>query len=193
MRRAGIQVIGSVVDPDPRGPDEFAAYQTRVGRLQVQHLAGAGHRALGYATTTDPRLADFAGPRLDGVREECRWLGLPDPPVVPVDVTAEAGLAAVRALRQGPVTAVAAYNDEVALAVLAGARAAGVRVPQEVAVIGVDDVPAAQLAAPPLTTVSQSLELQARFLSASVLAALDGGPEPPRPTDLLRLVVRSSA
>ncbi|MFQ1000720.1 LacI family DNA-binding transcriptional regulator [Modestobacter sp. SSW1-42] len=195
MRRAGVPVVATVLDEEQRRPGAFAAGQAQVGRLQVEHLAGAGHRVLGYTTTTDPRLAGFAAPRLAGVREECRRLGLPDPRVQPVEVSVESGRTAVRAFRAGdePVTAVAAYNDEVALAVLAGARAEGVRVPGELAVIGVDDVPAAALAAPPLTTVSQSAELQARFLAASVIAALDGDPAPAHPADVLRLVVRDSA
>lgn len=195
MRQAGIQVIGTVLDTDPRHPGAFAVSQTQVGRLQVQHLAGAGHRVVGYAATSDPRLADFAAPRLAGVRDECRRLGLPVPRVRPVEPTVESGLAAVPHWRASPdpVTAVAAYNDEVALAVLAGLRAAGLRVPGDMAVIGVDDVPAARLSAPSLTTVSQSAELQARYLSDAVVAALDGSPEPPRPADVLRLVVRESA
>jgi len=195
MRRAGIPVVATVLDEEPRRPGAFSAGQTQVGRLQVQHLAGAGHRVLGYASTTDARLADFAAPRLAGVREECARLGLPAPRVQPVEVSAASGRRAVRALRAGddPVTAVAAYNDEVALAVLAGARAEGLRLPADLAVIGVDDVPAAALAAPPLTTVSQSAELQAGFLAASVIAALDGHPAPAHPADVLRLVVRESA
>jgi DNA-binding LacI/PurR family transcriptional regulator len=194
MRRAGIQVVATVLDEEPRRPGAFSVGQTQVGRLQAQHLVDVGHRVLGYATTTDPRLAAFAVPRLAGVREECLRLGLPAPRVHAVDVSAESGRAAVRALRAGPgpVSAIAAYNDEVALAVLAGARAEGLRVPEDVAVIGVDDVTAARLAAPPLTTVSQSAAVQARFLSDSVIAALDGRPAPAHPTDVLQLVVRES-
>jgi DNA-binding LacI/PurR family transcriptional regulator len=194
MRRAGIPVVATVLDEEPRRPGAFSAGQTQVGRLQVQHLAGAGHRVLGYASTTDPRLVDFARPRLGGVREECRRLGLPGPRVQPVELSAAAGRTAVRALRAGaePVTAVAAYNDEVALAVLSGAHAEGLRVPADLAVIGVDDIVAAALAAPPLTTVSQSAALQARFLAASVVAALDGDPAPAHPADVLQLVVRES-
>ncbi|QXG75432.1 LacI family transcriptional regulator [Modestobacter sp. L9-4] len=195
MHRAGIQVVATVLDEEPRRPGAFSVGQTQVGRLQVQHLVGAGHRVLGYASTTDPRLGDFAVPRLAGVREECARLGLPAPRVQAVDLSAGSGREAVRALRAGPdpVDAVAAYNDEVALAVLAGARAEGLRVPDDVAVIGVDDVTAARLASPPLTTVSQSAGVQARFLSDSVIAALDGRPAPAHPTDVLQLVVRESA
>ena len=195
MHRAGIQVIGTVLDADPRRPGAFAVPQTEVGRLQVRHLAGAGHRVIGYAQTTDPRVADFAAPRLAGVREECRRLGLPAPRVQPVEVSTASGRAAVPVWRASPdpVTAVAAYNDEVALAVLAGLRESHLRVPQDVAVIGVDDVPAGRLSAPALTTVSQSVHLQARYLCDAVVAALDGGPEPSGPADVLRLVVRESA
>ncbi len=195
MQRAGIQAIGTVLDDDPRHPGAFAVSQTEVGRMQVRHLAAAGHRSLGYAQTTDPRVVDFAVPRLAGVREECRRLGLPAPRVRAVEVSVESGAAAAPAWRASPhpVTAVAAYNDEVALAVLAGLRALRLRVPQDVAVIGVDDVPAARLSAPALTTVSQSVHLQARYLCDAVVAALDGGSEPARPADVLRLVVRESA
>ena len=76
-------------------------------------------------------------------------------------------------------TAVAAYNDEVALAVLAGLRAEGLRAPEDVAVIGVDDIPMARLASPALTTVWQAIDAQAQHLASSVLAAL-GYPVPPR-------------
>ena len=77
MSRAGIPVVATVLDEELRRPGAFAVGQAQVGRLQVQHLSGAGHRVLGYASTEDPRLAVFADPRLAGVRDECRRLGLP--------------------------------------------------------------------------------------------------------------------
>jgi DNA-binding LacI/PurR family transcriptional regulator len=88
---------------------------------------------------------------------------------------------------------VAAYNDEVGLAVLAGLREEGVAVPGEVAVIGVDDVPAAALASPPLTSVDQAIGRQAAYLAACTLAALDGAPPPDRPGDLHTVVARASS
>ena len=59
------------------------------------------------------------------------------------------------------VTAVAAYNDEVALAVLGAAQSEGIGVPDELAVIGVDDLHAGRLVVPALTTVVQAVELEA--------------------------------
>jgi DNA-binding LacI/PurR family transcriptional regulator len=113
--------------------------------------------------------------------------------VVGLDVAS--AVAAVEGWRSGadPVTAIAAYNDEVALAVLSGLRSTGLRAPQDVAVIGVDDIPAARLAAPALTTVWQAIDAQARYLADAVLAALDDTVEQPaQPDDVFHVVARDS-
>ncbi len=194
MRQAGIQVVGSALDEDPH-PGTFSVPQTRIGQLQVQHLAGRGHRAIAYAAPRDDRLAAFADRRLAGVVQECAQLGLPAPRVRPVELETGPAAAAVREWRTGadPVTAVAAYNDEVALAVLSGLRAEGLAAPGDVAVIGVDDIPAARLAAPALTTVWQAIDAQASYLAAAVLAAIDGTVElPAQPDEVLHVVARDS-
>ncbi|WP_307080940.1 substrate-binding domain-containing protein [Arthrobacter agilis] len=193
MRQAGIQVLGTLGEehrPDAGLP---AKSQLRIGALQVRHLAAHGHRRLGYAWPPDARLGVFARDRLLGVRRACADLDLPEPVLLPVDPDVTGAAAAVRRWREEGVTAVAAYNDDVALAVLAGLRAEGLACPADCAVMGVDDIPAARLAAPPLTTVSQSIELQARYLAALVLADLDGADKPAHPGHGLHLVQRDSA
>jgi DNA-binding LacI/PurR family transcriptional regulator len=88
---------------------------------------------------------------------------------------------------------VCAYNDEVALAVLAGVRKLGLEVPGDLAVIGVDDIPSARLAEPPLTTVTTDQAAMAAYLSATVVAAISGKPGPAVPTEtLIQLVARRS-
>nr|WP_243851527.1 substrate-binding domain-containing protein [Modestobacter marinus] len=192
MRRAGIQVLSTSLDDDPRAV--FAVAQSRVGQLQARHLADTGHTRLGWAGPAEPRLADFAVRRLTGVHTECARRGLAAPVVRDVDLDADSAADAVRAWRSAGVTAVAAYNDEVALAVLAGVRACGLSVPGDVAVVGVDDVPAGRLSDPALTTVAQDAAVQARAIATAVAAALDGSPPPaPDPAEVLRLVVRDSA
>jgi len=191
MRQAGIQVVSAA--PDDETGDGLEDPQPRIGRLQADRLSDGGRLRLGYATTADRRVADFADLRLAGVRAVCAERGLPDPVVIPVEVNAASGAEAVRLWHEQGVTGVAAYNDDVALAVLAGARTAGIAVPADLAVMGVDDIPAAALAAPPLTTVSQSMERQASYIAARVLAALDGTPAPAPPPDRLRVVGRESA
>jgi DNA-binding LacI/PurR family transcriptional regulator len=179
MRSARIPVVGSTLDEDPH-PEIFAVPQHGIAELQVEHLAARGHRVLAYAAPSDSRLAAFTERRVAGARAACARLGLPEPRLHTVELEAESAAAAVRSWRGGePVTAVAAYNDEVALAVLAGLRAEGMRVPEDVAVIGVDDIPMARLASPALTTVWQAIDAQAQHLASSVLAAL-GYPVPPR-------------
>lgn len=195
MRRAGIEVLTTLRDGASGDPGAFAAAQERIGRLQARHLLAAGHARLGYAHPADPRVADFAEHRLAGVRAECAERHLAAPVVQPVHQDVASAVRAVRAWRAPApaVTGIAAYNDEVGVAVLAGLRAEGLRVPGDVAVIGVDDVPAAALAAPPLTTVTQSGDVQARHLAARLLAALDDEPPPPPPADVLGVVPRESA
>ena len=196
MRQAGIQVIGTALDEDAENPDVYSVSQTRIGRLQVRHLHERGRRRIAYAAPADPRVAEFAQRRLAGARLECADLGLDEPLVqdVGLEVASAAAAAQVWRTAEPPVDAVASYNDEVALAVLAGLRAEGWSVPRDVAVIGVDDVPAARLAEPPLSTVSQAVVTQAEYLAASVLAALAGDDHPPpRPGDLLTVVPRASS
>jgi DNA-binding LacI/PurR family transcriptional regulator len=196
MRQAGIQVVGSALD-EITHPGTFSVPQTQIGRLQLEHLAERGHTVVGYAAPSDDRLAAFADRRLAGVVQGCEQLGLPAPQVQVVDLDVASAEAAVQGWRAGagaePVTAVAAYNDEVALAVLSGLRAAGLRTPQDVAVIGVDDIPAARLAAPALTTVWQAIDAQATYLAAAVIAALDDAVDPPaQPSDVFHVIARDS-
>ncbi|MHA7142828.1 LacI family DNA-binding transcriptional regulator [Arthrobacter sp. Sr33] len=198
MRQAGIQVLGTqgeAVGPAPSRPSES---QIRIGQLQAQQLIASGKHRIAYAWPTDSRVEHFAADRLEGVRRECADHGLPEPEVLSVDLEAASAAAALRTWREGPdpVTGIAAYNDDVALAILAGLRLHGLACPAQVAVVGVDDAPAARLADPPLTTISQSIELQARYLAGLVLAGLGDQAEDEAPTfpgDGMVLVVRGSA
>jgi DNA-binding LacI/PurR family transcriptional regulator len=184
------------IEPDPSAGRrrELEVPQQRVGRLQAEHLAAAGHTRLGYAYPDDERLRNFAGPRLSGVRTACTNLGLdaPDVRVVPLDPDAAAP--AVAAWRSAGVSGVCAYNDEVALAVLAGMRLRGLSAPADLAVVGVDDIPSARLAAPPLTTVTTDHAAVAAHLAATIVAVIAGEPAPPRPgSGIVRLTRRASA
>jgi DNA-binding LacI/PurR family transcriptional regulator len=167
--------------------------QHLVGRLQAGRLAGRGHTRLGYAFPDDDRVRFFADPRLAGVRAACADLGLPAPAVETVALDPSPAAAAVQRWRAGGVTGVCAYNDEVALAVLAGLRSSGLSAPAGLAVIGVDDIAAARLADPPLTTVTTDQVAVAAHLAATVLAAITGAPPPPAPmTDLVQVIARDS-
>ena len=80
-----------------------------------------------------------------------------------------------------PMTAVCAYNDEVALAVLAGLHRLGLSAPQDLAVIGVDDIPAAALSQPPLTTVTRDMSALAKYIAETVQRRLTKKSSPRSP------------
>jgi DNA-binding LacI/PurR family transcriptional regulator len=111
-----------------------------------------------------------------------------------MDVVAAADAVLAWRAQEPAVTAVCAYNDELAFALLAAMRSVGLTAPEDLAVIGVDDIPLAPFATPPLTTVSPNTGALAAYLTDAVLQALAGGtpPRPPR-SDAVTLVVRESA
>jgi DNA-binding LacI/PurR family transcriptional regulator len=196
MRAAGVEVNVVLLGSAGSGSRGLAISEQRTGRMQVDHLAARGHRHIGYAFPDDERVLTFAQPRLAGVREACAELGLdaPDVQTVPVDVAGAAEAVRRWRAQSHPVTAVCAYNDEVAWAVLAGMRAVGLQAPGDLAVIGVDDLPISVVADPPLTSVATSTTSLAAYVVQTVLAGLRHNPAPPVPgQDILRLVVRDSA
>jgi len=195
IRAAGIELFVSLLGRSGRGRD-FGIRQQRSGILQAEHLAAAGHRRLGYAFPEDERVHGFARPRLEGVRQACADLGLDEPMVATVPLDPTAAARAVRAWRAAEprVTGVCCFNDNTALAVLAGMRLLGLKAPHDLAVVGVDDIAAARLAVPPLTTVTTDMQALATNIAATINAALRGGPRPARPDpEFVRLVRRSSA
>jgi DNA-binding LacI/PurR family transcriptional regulator len=92
------------------------------------------------------------------------------------------------------VTGICAFNDEIAMAVLAGLTRLGRRAPQDMAVVGVDDLPGSAVAQPPLTTVVQDFSVIAEHYAQTVVAAPRGEQVPTEPVmGDYRLVVRESS
>lgn len=142
--------LGTAVDPAYGGVPAVA---------QIRHLAARGHRRIGLLSTDDPALRHFATPRVEGARNACDELGLPEPKLVRLPsgegLTVTDVALAVADWRRGPVpiTAVACYNDYFATACLAAAAELGLSVPEDLAVMGIDDEVFARFTQPPLTTV----------------------------------------
>jgi DNA-binding LacI/PurR family transcriptional regulator len=133
--------------------------------------------------------------RLAGAAAAVREAGLDWADVPVVECTGhepDAGARAIAGLLSGPdaPTAVFACSDQLALGVLWAARAAGVRVPEDLSVVGFDDSPAARIAEPPLTTVAQPLRERGQAVG-SLVRALLGGEDPESPAcHPVELVVR---
>jgi DNA-binding LacI/PurR family transcriptional regulator len=165
----------------------------RVGELQAEHLASQGHRLIGYALPSSPSLALIAEERLLGLRRACERLGLPQPVVTTVDTSApETVFAALRAYEEldEPVTALATHNDEIAILFCSALNALGQRAGRDLAVIGVDNIPAARI---DLTTVEIDAEAWGKAVVDVVVAMLEDREPEPIGTDFLRLVVRETA
>lgn len=195
MRAAGVELV-MAVHGSIRGPHRPPLVSEEpIGTAQARYLAHA-HRRLGYAYPDLDRLGVLAQPRLDGVRKVCVELGLPEPDVRTIPFGPDGAVEAVKAwlAADPPVTGICAFNDEVALAVLVALRSLGLRAPHDLAVIGVDDIPGAALAQPPLTTIVRDTDALARGLASRVVDALDRKQVPAEPVQgPLRVEARVSA
>ena len=187
LHRAGAQVVLGT------GSQARAELQ-EIGRLQAQHLISLGRTSLGYALPADHPTQFRVQERLRGVAAACAERGLAEPVALEVDMDGARAALAVDQWTDAAVTAVCAYNDETAMAVLAGMHLRGLRAPDDIAVIGVGDVAAAQVTIPPLSTIGLDYSETGRELAQAILEGLDGGR--PAPHDGLtrpRLVRRASA
>lgn len=126
-------------------------------RIAVRHLLSLGHRRIACITNA-PLVYTASRDRLEGYRQALEEAGIPfsQSLVRYGDFTDEGGEQAMNDLlaRCNPLpTAVFVASDVVALGALSALRAAGLRVPEDVALVGFDDIPLAQYIDPPLTTV----------------------------------------
>jgi DNA-binding LacI/PurR family transcriptional regulator len=196
LRLARERNIPLVIHGGPRldgvpfvGMDDRAA-----ARAAGEHLLALGHRSLAVvshpfgparrARHRDPAKIGRPGyrvtrERLAGYQAAAR-AATPRPAALDVQEVAvnnrdEGRRAALALLQATPrPTAVLAMSDELAAGVLAAARELGLRVPQDVSVVGWDDAPSARASDPPLTTIRQSLHDQGRTCAQLLIAATRG-------------------
>lgn len=139
--------------PGLAAPSLAIDYRSGIGAL-ASHLHGLGHRALAYVY--GPERSASNAEREKGLEDFAREH--PDARIVrvPAGAGSEDGRAAVPAVIDSGATAALAFNDLVAIGLIGGLRAAGLRVPHDISVTGFDDIPLAQYVDPPLTTASVS-------------------------------------
>lgn len=145
------------------------------GRIAVEHLLELGHRRIAYVDG-DPEFT-AAVPRLTGFRRACEDAGLTpdDTPLLRGEGQFESGeRAAAQLVASGAdVTAVVCYNDVTAIGVLRALRAAGRLVPDDISVVGFDDIAAASWVVPALTTVAQQKADMGRLAVEHLASRLD--------------------
>ena len=124
----------------------------------VQHLALLGHRRIGFASGPMPHLTNVR--RKEAFLQSIKKIGLPSKaaPVFLGDHTFEGGTAAAHYFLNQEMrpSAIVCSNDMMAVGVLRGLAERGIAVPEEMSVIGFDDIHLAEFANPPLTTVRMS-------------------------------------
>lgn len=144
------------------------------GRLAAEHLLRQGRSRVAFFG--NPDVPEFAA-RYEGFRQAMASAGRDPGTVLPVHLTTEASYAAITEfLTSHPAPdGVVAASDVIAMSALQVLGERGIRVPQEVSVVGYDDVLVARHTVPPLTTVRQDVERGASLLVELLFKRIEGG------------------
>jgi len=161
----------------PIGQGNTVHSDDRQGAIAAtRHLLSLGHRRIGLISATTPITALTR--RLEGHRETLREAGIAFDPALLTwgDFSPESGYAAagqLLALAEPP-TAIFAFNDRMAMGAIRRLREADVAIPDEMAVVGFDDIPAAAYFDPALTTVRQPAQAMGEQAAQMILGLIEG-------------------
>jgi DNA-binding LacI/PurR family transcriptional regulator len=150
----------------------------RAAELALQHLRDLGHEEIAFVK--GQKESSDSEVRWAAIAEVADELGIRIHPeltvqIVGLDSTPAIGYPIGKELlaRKRPFTAVFSYNDISAIGVIWALREAGLRVPQDVSVVGFDDIPGAAFANPGLTTVRQPLEKMGRIAAQTLIERIE--------------------
>ncbi|KAF4410221.1 LacI family DNA-binding transcriptional regulator [Streptomyces lycii] len=196
LRRLDVPVV--VVDPEGSPALEtptVGATNWAGGMAATEHLLELGHRRIGFIAGPARLLCSRA--RMDGYRTALEAADVPadEALVVRGDFYHESGFTGCQALMDlpEPPTAIFASSDQMALGAIEALRRRGLRVPDDISVIGFDDLPEMRWASPPLTTVRQPLAEMGKVAARTVLRQSRGEElDSPRVELATELVVRAS-
>ena len=197
LRRLSIPVV--IVDPagvPAVDVPTIGATNWAGGLSATEHLLSLGHRRIGFIA--GPRRVLCSRARLDGYGAGLAVAGLEiDPELIqPGDFYHESGFAGAEALLclDRPPTAIFASSDQMAFGAYEALRRRGLRVPDDISVVGFDDLPESRWSSPPLTTVRQPLAEMGLLAARTVLRLARGEEvETPRVELATGLVVRDSS
>lgn len=196
-----VVVIGSL--PDEAPVDSVRADSVVGAELAVRHLAGTGRRRIAFINGPSDTVPGHN--RRLGYGRALDACGLPADPrlTVTTEFTIEAGARALDRLMEqeeaaagNPVDAVLCANDQLALGASQALHSLGLRIPEDVAVVGMDDTELARACWPPLTSVDLGSAERGRAAAEMLLERIggQGPPVPPRVRTVTpRLVVRASS
>jgi LacI family transcriptional regulator, galactose operon repressor len=159
VARAGKPFLFVVRHAETVGADSVATDHVGGARELMRYLIGLGHRRIAYIGSVRARTPRHYQGYIEGLREA----GLPEDPGLHVrgegDSLDQVGEVGARELleRRTSFTAIFAQVDQMAIGVLRALRAVGIRVPDDVSVVGFDNIPSAEHLQPPLTTVDHTV------------------------------------
>lgn len=160
-------------------------------RRAAEHLASLGHERITYVAGPETSWSD--GVRWRALRQSAAELGLEARRIGPNEPTVLAGISAALRVAETDATAVQAYNDQLAIGIVKGLSRLGVAVPEQVSVIGFDNIIFDELVEPQLTTIASPLYRMGFTGMQNCIAVAQGARSTGRPLVLpVRLVVRRS-
>ena len=165
-----------VIGPTETACDTVTADDTKGGRLIGRHLLKMGHKSIGIISGVG--ISDDRNDRRSGLLAEIKGRANVAWEVQTPRNTMELEPQVVEHILRGDVTAISCGNDLIAIGVLRALRIAGRRVPEDVSVVGFDDIPWAEIVTPMLTTINQPVSEMA---AAALTLLLDRLQEPERP------------
>lgn len=176
--------------PSLAGELSILVDDVRAVTLALEHLVALGHRNIGYirrspATTAGPQWEDYQ--RQNTYRSFLNSAGLPHTPADELLVSNKTeevreALAGFLARPQRP-TALFVNDDMTAIITIKAALTHGVRIPDDLSIIGIDDIPLAALCTPGLTTVRQPIDAMGQFAASYVLDRIAGIETADKPDD----------
>lgn len=171
--------------------DGAALDQREVARLATTHLLDLGHRTVWHVA--GPQAWSDGRERCAGWEETLREHGREVPPVLEGDWTPAAGYRHGLLLGRVPeATAIFVANDEMAFGVLRAMAELGRDVPRSVSIVSCDDIPLAEFASPPLTTVVQPFDVNGRLAVSILVHRIEGHDAEPAAVAAPQLQVRGS-
>lgn len=196
LRRLDIPTV--VIDPSgvpAHDVPTVGAANWSGGLSATEHLLALGHRRIGFIA--GPRQLLCSRTRLDGYRSALEAAGIPvlEELICQGDFYHESGFTSGAHLLDlpEPPTAVFASSDQMAFGVYEAVRQRGLRVPDDMSIVGFDDLPEARWSSPPLTTVRQPLSEMGMLAARTVLRVSQGEQTESMRLELAtQLVVRDS-
>ncbi|MER8187591.1 LacI family DNA-binding transcriptional regulator [Kitasatospora sp. NPDC094015] len=191
LTRAGVRaVVAGAAEPVP-GVTTFIGDQSEIGAAAIGHLAERGRGRIGVVMPAERGLSAFSGPRLAGAERAAAEHGV-SVTTLPMRYTDDAAAAIAVLCRELELDAVFGYNDEYAALLGAAFGDLGVAVPQDVALVGADDLLLGQVVRPRLTSIRYQLP-SAELFAETVDRLVRDGDAPQLPRVRFELVPRQSS